>query len=148
MDEKQLTIKQAKNEIKHLENEIDVYLTQRNINFLKTQPKAMQLKDLVVDSSHTNLDCFLDYISKDEEYDFKIYGLLASIYAYKNYIAKELQRMSEYDEIGYIVYLKENEKKSWKEIDKLLHHGEDYSRTKYKRHKKMVKISNFNNEKK
>lgn len=136
---KELTIKEAKNEIKRLENELDVYLTKKNINFLKTQPKAMQIKDLVVDSSHTNFDSFLNYVSRDEECDIKIYGLLASIYSYKSYVAKEIQRMSEFDEIGYIIYLREDENKSWREIDKLLHHGEDYSRLKYNRYKKAKK---------
>ena len=137
--EKDLTIKEAKNEIKKLEHELDVYATKKNINLLKTQPGAIKLKDVVVDSSHINIDVFLNYVSKDEEYDTKIYGLLASIYSYKNFIAKELKRMSEHDEIGYIVYLREEERKSWKEIDKILHHGEDYSRTKYKRYKEMAK---------
>lgn len=134
-----LTIKEAKNEIKKLENELDVYLTKKEINRIKVLPSAARIKDIVVDSSHINLDNFLNYINRDEELDTKIYELLASIYAYKSYIAKELQRMSEYDEIGYIDYLKNTEKKSWKEIDKILHRGEDYSRTKYKRYKKQVK---------
>ena len=128
---KELTIKEAKNEIKRLENELDIYLTQKNINFLKTQPKAMQIKDLVVDSSHVNLDTFLNYVSRDEECDEKIYSLLASI-------AKEIQRMSTYDEIAYIGYLKYDEGKSWREIDKILHHGEGYSKVKYIRYKKGV----------
>lgn len=140
MIEKKLTIREAKNEIKSLENELDVYLTKKNLNLLKTQPKAMQIKDIVVDSSHTNFDSFLNYVSKDEEYDVKIYGLLASIYSYKSYIAKEIQRLCKYDEIGYIRYLREDEKKSWREIDKILHRGEDYSRTKYKRFKNSQKI--------
>ena len=133
--EKHLTIKEAKNEIKKLEHELDVYATQRNINFLKTQPSAIKIKDIVVDSSHVNIDTFLNYIVKDEEYDTKIYGLIASIYSYKAYIAKEIQRMSQYDEINYIRYLKYEEKKSWREIDKILNRGYDYSRTKYKRYK-------------
>ena len=141
MVEKHLTIREAKNEIKHLEHELDVYATKRNINLLKTQPKAMQIKDIVVDSSHTNFDSFLNYVIRDEEYDTKIYGLLASIYSYKSYIAKEIQRLSEYDEIGYIRYLKEEEKKSWREIDRLLHHSEDYSRVKYNRWKNAQKKS-------
>lgn len=134
-----MTIKEAENEIKKLANELDVYATKKNINLLKTQPGAVKLKDIVVDSSHTNFDSFLNYVSKDEEYDSKIYGLLASIYSYKSFIAKEIQRMSEYDEIGYIRHLKENEHKSWKEIDKILHHGENYSKVKYARYKKNTK---------
>ena len=121
MAQKKLTIREAKNEIKQLEHELDIYATKRNINLLKTQPKAMQIKDIVVDSSHTNFDSFLNYVIRDEEYDTKIYSLLASIYSWKSYIAKEIQRLSEYDEAGYIRYLKYEEGKSWKEIDKLLH---------------------------
>ena len=134
--EKHLTIREAKNEIKKLEHELDVYLTQKNINFLRTQPKAMQIKDIIVDSSHTNIDVFLNYVSKDEEYDSKIYGLLASIYSYKSYVAKEIQRLSEYDDVGYIRYLKEEEGKSWRQIDYMLHYAEGYSKTKYYRYKK------------
>lgn len=137
--EKKLTIKEVKNEIKHLENELDLYATQRNINFLKTQPGAIKIKEIVVDSTHTNIDSFLNYVVKDEEYDSKIYGLLSSLYSYKSYIAKELKRMCEHDEIGYIRYLKEDEKKSWREIDKILHHGEGYSKLKYQRYKKMAR---------
>ena len=133
--EQHLTIREVKNEIKRLENELNVYLTKKNVNLLKVQPRAMQIKDLVVDSSHTNFDSFLNYIQKDEEYDTKIYGLLASIYSYKSYIANEIKRMTEYDEISYIVYLREEEKKSWREIDRILHHGENYSKVKYSRYK-------------
>ena len=136
ISQKHLTIREAKNEIKKLEHELDVYATKRNINFLKTQPGAMKIQDIVVDSSHTNFDSFLNYTIRDEEYDTKIYGLLASIYSYKQYIAKELQRMSEYDEVGYIAYLREEEKKSWREIDKILNHSENYSKVKYTRYKK------------
>lgn len=136
ISQKHLTIKEAKNEIKKLEHELDVYATKKNINFLKTQPGAVKIKDVVVDSSHMNFDAFLNYTIRDEEYDPKIYGILASIYSYKQYIAKEKQRMSEYDEVEYIAYLREEEKKGWREIDKILHHGDDYSRTKYKRFKR------------
>ena len=130
---KHLTIREAKNEILSLENELDVYATKKKINYLKTQPGATKIKEIVVDSSHTNLDSFLNYTIRDEEYDEKIYSLVAAIYAYKRYIANEIKRMSRYDEIAYISYLKNEEKKTWKEIDKILHRGEDYSRTKYKR---------------
>lgn len=140
MAQKHLTIREAKNEIEQLEHELDVYATKKNINLLKTQPRAMQIKDIVVDSSHTNFDGFLNYVIRDEEYDTKIYGLLASIYSYKSYIAKEIQRLAKYDEIGYIRYLKEEEGKTWKEIDKMLHHGEGYSRVKYSRWKNDQKV--------
>lgn len=138
--QKHLTIKEAKYEIKKLENQLDLYLTKKEINKLKIQPKAIQIKDIVVDSSHVNFDKYLDYVIKDEEIDTTVYEILSSILAYKQYIANEIVNMSKYDEIGYIAYLKEEENKSWREIDKILHHGEDYSRTKYKRYQKDKKI--------
>lgn len=139
ISQKHLTIREAKNEIKKLEHELDVYATKKNINFLKTQPGAMKIQDIVVDSSHMNFDKFLNYTIRDEEYDAKIYGLLASIFSYQKYIADELKRMSEYDEISYITYLREEEKKSWREIDKILNHSENYSKVKYTRYKKEKK---------
>lgn len=136
MDQTHLTISKAKNEILKLEHQLDVLATKKNVDFLKTQPGAIKLKELVVDSSHTNYDSFLNYVQRAETIDNEIYAILASIYSYKTFIAKELQRLSKYDEIGYIIYLREEEKKSWREIDRILHHGEDYSRIKYYRYKK------------
>ena len=138
---KHLTIREAKNEILSLENELDVYATKKKINYLKTQPGATKIKEIVVDSSHTNLDSFLNYTIRDEEYDEKIYSLVAAIYAYKRYIANEIKRMAKYDEIAYISYLKNEEKKTWKEIDKILHRGEGYSKLKYIRYKKASSTS-------
>jgi len=144
ISQKHLTIKEAKNEILKLEHELEVYCTERNINFLKTQPGAVKPKDVVVDASHTNFDTFLNYVMRDEEYDTKIYGLLAAMYSYKAYIAKEKERMSKNDEISYIIYLREEERKSWREIDKILHHGENYSKVKYARYKSKNKPVNSN----
>lgn len=139
MDQTHLTISKAKNEILKLEHQLDVLATKKNINFLKTQPGAIKLKELVVDSSHTNYDSFLNYVQRSETIDNEIYAILASIYSYKTFIAKELQRLSMYDEIGYIIYLREEERKSWREIDRILHHGENYSKVKYSRYKSNIK---------
>lgn len=141
MVQKKLTIKEVKNEIKKIENELDLYLTKRNLNYLKTQPGTIQIRDIVVDSSHTNYDSFLNYAVKDEEYDSKIYDLIYRLYAYKAYLAKEIQRLSKYDEIGYIKYLREEEHKRWAEIDKMLNHGHNYSKVKYNRYKKFEKTN-------
>lgn len=139
--QKHLTIKEARNEIKKLENRLNLAATNKKINFEKTQPGAVKIKDIIVDSSHVNIDSFLNYVAKDEEYDTEIFALMSSIYAYKKYIADELLRMSKYDEIAYISYLKYDEGKSWREIDDILHRGIDYSRTKLKRYKNDVKYN-------
>lgn len=132
---KNLTIKEAKNKIKQLENELDVYLTKMNLNYLKTQPVAVKINEIVVDSSHMSFDSFLNCFMKNEKYDSKIYDILVSIYTYKLFIVKELERMSKYDEIAYITYLRDEEDKSWKEIDNMLHRGAGYSKLKLIRYK-------------
>ncbi len=132
---KNLTIKEAKNKIKQLENELDVYLTKMNLNYLKTQPVAVKINEIVVDSSHMSFDNFLNCFMKNEKYDSKIYDNLVSIYTYKLFIVKELERMSKYDEIAYITYLRDEDGKSWKEIDNMLHRGAGYSKLKLIRYK-------------
>lgn len=135
IQEKHLTIREAKNEIKKAENELDLYLTKKKINFNKTQPGSISLKDVMVDSSRNIFDKYTHYVIKDEEYDIKIIGLQETINAYEKYIINEIKRMSQTDEIGLICYLKEEEKKSWLEIDNLLHRSDGYSKVKYCRYK-------------
>ena len=135
MVQKKLTIKEVKNEIKKIENELDLYLTKRNLNYLKTQPVAVKINEIVVDSSHMSFDSFLNCFMKNEKYDSKIYDILVSIYTYKLFIVKELERMSKYDEIAYITYLRDEDAKSWKEIDNMLHRGAGYSKLKLIRYK-------------
>ena len=131
---KHYSIREAKNEIKMKENDLDRYLTQKKISYLKTQPQAIDYSKILVDSSHVNFDSFLNYQIKNENYDSEIFSLISSILMWQKYVADELYRMSQHDEIGLIIYLKEDEKKRWIEIDKLLHHAEGYSRLKYNRY--------------
>ena len=135
IQEKHLTIREAKNEIKKAENELDLYLTKKKINFNKTQPGAISLKEVMVDSSRNIFDKYTHYVIKDEEYDKKIIGLQETINAYEKYIIEEIKRMAQTDEIGLICYLREEEKKKWDEIDKILIRSKGYSKVKYSRYK-------------
>lgn len=95
--QKHLTIREAKNEIKKLKNELELYLDKKKINFLKTQPGAIQYKDVMVSSSNM-FDKLTHYKIRDEECDVKILSLEDSINAYEKYIInqkKELCKLSE-----------------------------------------------------
>ena len=119
--EKHLTIREAKNEIKRLENQLDLYATKKNINFLKTQPGAVKLKDLVVDSSSVCQDLFLSYNIKEEELNEKIRGLVESIKSYRMYILNELSVILEnMRKKEKVVYLKNVCGFNFKEIAKIL----------------------------
>lgn len=137
-----LSIRETKNIIKQLQNELELYMEKKQINFDRTQPSSSKIKEVITSRSNSIFDSFTSYMIKDEECDDKIYALKDSILAYEKYLNNELNRMREYDDVSLIVYLKEEEQWGWGEIDKFLNLGYDYSRTKYKRYKKESENSN------
>lgn len=126
--EKHLTIEEARNEIEKLENELDVYLTKKKINYVKTQPGSSKFKD-VVTRTNAIFDKFSHYIIKDEELDTKIYSLQESILSYQEYILKEMKRISKIEPHKIKVYelredikfiRKNKRKRTWLEIAELI----------------------------
>lgn len=136
---KHLTIKEAKNELQKDMNELELYLTKKKINYQKTQPKGTNYDKIVVSGIPISFDKFTHYVIKDEQYDSKIYSLEASINAWQEYIRSELERLSNYDELGLIVYLREELEFNWNQIDRLLHHSLGTSKVKYSRYKNLQK---------
>ena len=139
--EKHLTIKEARNEIEKLENELDVYLTKKKINYVKTQPGSSKFKDVVTSRTNAIFDKFSHYIIKDEELDTKIYSLQESILSYQKYILKEMQRISNIEPYKLKVYelredmefiRKYNRKRYWIEIAETLNYSEKQVRRIYK----------------
>lgn len=139
--EKHLTIKEARNEIEKLENELDVYLTKKKINYIKTQPGSSKFKDVVTSRTNAIFDKFSHYIIKDEELDIKIYSLQESILSYQEYILKEMQRISNIEPYKLKVYelredmdfiRKYNRKRYWIEIAETLNYSEKQVRRIYK----------------
>ena len=130
-------IKEAKNELFKKQSQLELYLNKKKIEFEKTSLKSIHYKDFITSFSGGQVfDKFTHYLIKSEKYDNLIYQLSEEINAIEKYIISEIERMSKYDEISLIEYLRFEEKMSWKEIDKSLHYGEDYSRLKYNRYKK------------
>lgn len=139
--EKHLTIKEARNEIEKLENELDVYLTKKKINYVKTQPGSSKFKDVVTSRTNAIFDKFSHYIIKDEELDTKIYSLQESILSYQEYTLKEMQRISNIEPYKLKVYelredmdfiRKYNRKRYWIEIAETLNYSEKQVRRIYK----------------
>ena len=128
------SLKDAKNELLKKRNQLQLFLQKKEISFEKTQPKATSFSDVVV-SGGIVLDKFTHYLFKSEEYDSKINSLLKEMNILEKFIINEMDRMSKYDEIGLICYLREEEKLSWKDIDRLTNRAGDYSRVKYYRFK-------------
>lgn len=117
-----LTIEGAKREIDKLNNELELYLEKKNINFQRTQPSSPVLKDIIPGKSDSIpvFDKFTHYVIKDEECDNKIYSLLDSINAYERFIIKETKRLSEVEPIKLKIYLLKQEGKTFEQIGIML----------------------------
>ena len=120
-----LTINQAKIIRNQLVNELELYLEQKEINFIKTQPKSPLMKDIIEgksDGFKIN-DRFTHYIIKDERLDEKIFALEKEINTYEKFIIKEMERINKAGGSYLIKYYRDVEKYSWDRISKLTNYS-------------------------
>lgn len=120
-----LTINQAKIIRNQLVNELELYLEQKEINFIKTQPKSPLMKDIIEgksDGFKIN-DRFTHYIIKDEKLDEKIFALEKEINTYEKFIIKEMERINKAGGSYLIKYYRDVEKYSWDRISKLTNYS-------------------------
>lgn len=109
--EKKLNIREVKKILRDLNDDLEAELTNKAINYQKTQPKSPMLKDIVVDQSHSSFDKFSHYVIKDEELDPRIIALQESIHSYEGLILKRIRSvwLANKDEARVII-LREDEK--------------------------------------
>jgi len=121
-----LTIEGAKREIDRLNNELELYLEKKKINFERTQPSSPKLKDIIPGKSDTIavFDKFTHYVIKDEECDNKIYQLLETINAYEKFIIKETKRLSEIEPEKFKIYQLKQKGLSYRQIGTRLGYSE------------------------
>lgn len=134
-----MPLKEVKSRILKLENSLELELTLKKINFEKTQPRSSKIQSVLVSKSSKIFDKFTHYVIKDVEMDNKILLLQKELLSYEKYYFDEIARMLKYEDITLIIYLREEEKLSWKQIDSILNNGTDYSRKKYEAYKKEAK---------
>ena len=120
-----LTINQAKIERERMINELELYLEQKEINFIKTQPESPIMKDIVEGKSDgfRISDKLTHYLVKDEQYDDKIFALQKSINAYENFIIKEMERINKAGGNYLIKYYRDVEHFSWNKISRLTNYS-------------------------
>lgn len=120
-----MTINQAKTERQKLVNELELYLEQKEINFIKTQPKSPIIKEVIEGKSDgfRISDKFTHYIIKDEKFDEKIFTLQKEINALEKYIISEMERINKAGGDYLIRYYRDVEKFSWEKIARLTHYS-------------------------
>lgn len=120
-----LTINQAKIERERMINELELYLEQKEINFIKTQPESPIMKDIVEGKSDgfRISDKLTHYLIRDEQFDEKIFALQKSINAYENFIIKEMERINKAGGNYLIKYYRDVEHFSWNKISRLTNYS-------------------------
>ena len=118
-----MNIREARNEVARLSNELELYLDKKKINFNKTQPGSIKYQDIV---SHSNIliDKFTHYVIRDVELDSKINSILEEINSLEKYIIEEMKRISNSpDMTEQIKFYRDELKMSWEEIAKRVHYS-------------------------
>ncbi len=130
-----MTINQAKAERQKLINELELYLEQKEINFIRTQPKSPIMKDVIEGKSDgfRISDKYTHYIIKDEKFDEKIFTIQKEINALEKYIINEMERINKEGGDYLVKYYRDVEKLSWNKISKLTHYSLRQCHYLYKR---------------
>ncbi len=120
-----LTISKAKIIRDQLINELDLYLEQKEINFIKMQPESPIMRDIIEGKSDgfKISDKFTHYVIKDEKLDEKIFALEKEINALEKFIIREMERINKAGGNYLIRYYRDIEHFSWNKISKLTHYS-------------------------
>lgn len=120
-----LNISKAKIQREQLVNELELYLEQKEINFIRTQPKSPIMRDVIEGRSDgfRISDKYTHYIIKDQKFDEKIYALQKEINALEKYIISEMERISKAGGDYLVRYYRDIEKYSWEKISRLTHYS-------------------------
>lgn len=120
-----LTINQAKIEKDKLINELELYLEQKEVNFIKMQPKSPIMRDIIEGKSDgfKISDKFTHYLIKDEKLDEKIFALQKEINAYEKFIINEMERINKAGGNYLIKYYRDVERFSWNKISRLTNYS-------------------------
>ena len=120
-----LSISKAKIIREQLVNELDLYLEQKEINFIKTQPGSPIMRDIIEGKSDgfRISDKFTHYVIKDDTFDEKIFALQKEINALENYIIKEMEIINKAGGNYLIRYYRDVEHYSWNKISRLTNYS-------------------------
>ena len=124
-----MTIKEANNKLEKIDNDINYWLTEKEIELSKVLPKATDITQERV-SGGTRVDKFMKYAEAMEvkQIDEKLDKLYAQKKNLEDYIEKELHRLNKYREVEQlIVYYKEQctENYTWVQISQRVYYSKE-----------------------
>ena len=135
-----MTIKEANNKLEKIDNDIEYWLKEKEIELSKVLPKATDTTQERV-SGGTRVDKFIKYAEALEvkQIDEKLDKLYAQKKNLEDYIEKELHRLNKYREVEQlIVYYKEQciENYTWVQISQRVYYSPTQCRNIYRKWKK------------
>lgn len=128
----ELTIKEIKYNIKELEDDLELYLTLKKINFEKTQPKSVNYSTPYTDKTNIIFDKFNHYVIRDKDYDDIIYEKLALLNSWEKRLIDKIKNLANGNSKAFITYLREEEKCTWDKIERMTNYSERQARRIYK----------------
>lgn len=133
-----MNLKEASNEIKKIDNEIEYWLNEKEIVIGKVLPGALDTSKENV-TGGTRTDKFLNYIMKNEKINYELDKLYARKNNLESYVENELHRLGKYKEVEkLIIYYKEQclENYTWEEISRKTHYSKTQCRNIYRKWKR------------
>ena len=113
-----LTIREANNQIMHLENLLAYWLGEKEIAFNNTQPQAIdpKVESIQGGRKENKFDKYL-ITCEAKDLDVKIYSIQNKISNLTKYVDNELMRLGEYDPIvKKVVELRDKRGMTWNQI--------------------------------
>lgn len=133
-----MTIKEANNKLEKIDNEIEYYLKQKELEIAKIMPKAVDTTKEIV-SGGKRVERYSKYVIEIDEIDKELDILYADKKNLEEYIEKELHRLGKYREVEQlIVYYKEQclENFTWNQIAQRVYYSPAQCRNIYRKWKK------------
>lgn len=135
-----MTIKEANNKLEKIDNDIEYWLKEKEIELSNVLPKAVDItKERVAGGKRE--DRFFKYAEalEHKKIDDKLNKLYAQKRNIEDYIEKELHRLGKYREVEQlIVYYKEQsiENFTWNQIAQRVYYSKEQCQRIYKKWKK------------
>ena len=135
-----MTIKEANNKLEKIDNDIEYWLKEKEIELSNVLPKAVDItKERVAGGKRE--DRFFKYAEalEHKKIDDKLDKLYAQKRNIEDYIEKELHRLGKYREVEQlIVYYKEQsiENFTWNQIAQRVYYSKEQCQSIYKKWKK------------
>ncbi len=129
-----ITIREANDKIKHLENLYEYWLNEKERAFENTQPKANDMMNEMVQGGTTREDRNIGYLIRVEEIDKNLAEINKEKSNLLDYVANEVKRIGKEEPITRQIVEMRLKDNTWRDISQNIGLCESYCRKLFKKH--------------